>query len=86
MGEMFKIAEWNFQPPAMEVLKDGRVRVTRNVVKTSRDDPGDVWRGEYAVMSESAYAAYVGAMEVEKRREAEIVDEYTMELIEEGVL
>ena len=35
---------------------------------------------------EDAYAAYAGAREAEARREADVIDDYTLALIEEGVL
>ena len=81
----FKLAEWNKRPPAVQPVKGGMVRVSRKVEQVERDGVA-VWRGEYAVMSEAAYAAYVGAMEVAERREAEIIDDYTMSLIEGGVI
>lgn len=81
----FKIAEWNSKPPEVQRLRHGGVRVTRNVEAVERDDE-TVWRGECAIMSDAAYAAYVGAREVEQRRESEVIDDYTLALIEEGVL
>ena len=81
----FKLVEWNAKPPAIQPIKGGKVRVTRKVESFERDGV-TMWRGECAVMSEAAYAAYVGAMEVAERREAEIIDDYTMSLIEGGVI
>lgn len=81
----FKVAEWNERPPAVQPVKGGMVRVSRKVEPVERDGV-TVWRGEYAVMSEAAYAAYLGAQEAAERREAEIIDDYTMSLIEGGVI
>lgn len=81
----FKVAEWNAKPPAVKPIKGGMVRVSRKVESFERDG-ATVWRGEYAVMSEAAYAAYMGAQEAAERREAEIIDDYTMSLIEGGVI
>ena len=82
---MFKRTEWNASPAAVTRLKDGRYIVTRKVEAIERDGV-TVWTGESAIMSETQYAAYVGAMEVAERREAEIIDDYTMSLIEGGVI
>ncbi len=92
MNGVFRRGEWNRKPPAAEKLKDGLLRVTRNVTETTVQGEGEgaapvtLWTGEVAIMTEAAYAAYVGAMEVEQRREAEVIDDYTLALIEEGVL
>ena len=90
MNVLFKYAEWNNRPRAVEKLGNGCVRVARNVEQSERaDDNGNIvayWHGEVATMSEAAYAAYEGAMEAEKKREAEIVDETILALIEEGSL
>lgn len=81
----FKLAEWNMKPPRVEALKGKMVRVTRKVEAVERDGV-TVWRGEAAIMSETQYAAYVGAQEAAARREAEVIDDYTLQLIEEGVI
>lgn len=81
----FKIAEWNSKPPEVQRLRHGGVRVTRNVEAVERDGE-TVWRGECAIMSDAAYAAYLGAQEAEAKREAAVIDDYTMSLIEGGVI
>ena len=81
----FKTAEWNERPPAVQPVKGGMVRVARKVESFEREG-ATLYKGECAIMSEAAYAAYVGAMEVTERREAEIIDDYTMSLIEGGVI
>lgn len=82
---MFKRAESATRPRDVEPLKYGNVRVNRNVEETERDG-ATVYVYESAVMSEAAYAAYVGAKEAEAKREAAVIDDYTLALIEEGVL
>ena len=82
---IFKRAEWNEKPPAVMRTRRGEFRVTRGVVETERDG-ATIWAGETATMTEAAYAAYVGAQEAEARREAAVIDDYTLALIEEGVL
>lgn len=87
---MFNITIWNEAPRAAVKLPDGRWRVTRNVERV--EEPGEgggtvaYYKGEEALMSEAAYAAYIGACGVEVKRKDEIIDDYTMELIEGGVL
>ena len=86
----FQRAEWNEKPPEVEALKGGLVRVNRNLVEETRtSEDGStytMWVGETAVMTEPAYYAYEAASQVEAKREADVIDEYTMELIEGGVL
>ena len=81
----FQYCEWNQQPKSVEQIKGNRVIVTRNVTEVVRDGE-KVYIGESAIMSETAYAAYVGAKEVAAKREQEIVDETILNLIEEGSL
>ena len=82
---MFKRTEAADRPRDVEPLKYGRVRVNRNVTTETRDG-ATVYVYESAIMTEAAYAAYVGAQEAEAKREAAVIDDYTLALIEEGVL
>lgn len=82
---MFTRTESATRPRAVEPLKYGNVRVNRNVEEVGRDGT-TVFVYESAVMTEAAYAAYVGAKEAEAKREAAVIDDYTLALIEEGVL
>lgn len=82
---MFEYTEWGALPPNVRKIVGSRVIVSRNVRAEERDRR-TVYVGESAVMSESAYAAYVGAKEVETRRENDVIDEYTLDLIEKGIL
>ena len=82
---MFKRTESATRPRDVEPLKYGNVRVNRNVEATERDG-ATVYVYESAIMTYAAYAAYVGAQEAEARREAAVIDDYTLALIEEGVL
>lgn len=82
---MFKRTEWNERPAETVRLKDGRYIVTRKVEEVEREGT-TVFVGESAIMTETQYAVYVGAKEVAERREAEIIDDYTMSLIEGGVI
>lgn len=86
----FQRTEWNEKPPEVESLKGGQVRVSRNLVEETRTNEdgstSTMWVGETAVMTEAAYYAYAAASQVETKREADVIDEYTMELIEGGVI
>lgn len=87
---IFRLAEWTERPPEAAETKSG-VRVTRNVREETRTDAESgeahtVYVGEFAVMSEAAYAAYAGAREAEVKREADVIDDYTLSLIEGGVI
>lgn len=94
MSVQFVKAEWNEKPPAVEPLKGGLVRVNRNLVEETREaedgSTHSMWVGETLVMKEEAYFAYAGANEAEARRERvvaeEAIDEYTLALINEGVI
>jgi hypothetical protein len=82
---MFTRTESATRPREVEPLKYGNVRVNRKVEEVKRDGT-TVFVYESAVMTEAAYAAYVGAQEAEAKREAAVIDDYTLALIEEGVL
>lgn len=82
---LFKYTEYNERPPTVQRLKGGKVRVARNIQSFERE--GETFYScEMAIMSESAYTAYEGAREVALKREADIVDETILTLIEEGSL
>lgn len=81
---MFKYCEWNASPASVTKERDTYI-VTRNVTTQARDGI-TVYVGEIAFMSESAYAAYIGSQQVETKREDAIIDDYTQELIEEGLI
>ena len=82
---LFRKTEWAHHPA--EVGRDGagHYLVSRNVSAVERDD-GTVYIGELAIMTETQYAAYLGAQEVALKREQEIQDETVLALIEEGSL
>lgn len=82
---MFEHTEWDALPPNVRKIVGNRVIVARNV-HTEERDGHTVWVGESAIMSESAYAAYLGAQAVAAKREQEIQDETILNLINEGSL
>ena len=81
----FVKSEANSTPKAVEKLKYGNVRVNRNIAAEERDGQ-TVYTYETAIMTETQYAAYLGAQEVALKREQEIQDETVLALIEEGSL
>lgn len=85
MSSLFKRTEWNERPAAAKRLPSGGWYVTRNVTTEERDG-ATVWVGESAFMDAAEFAAYEGAKEAIARREAEVIDDYTMSLIEGGVI
>lgn len=77
-------------PELVEYTKDGKVYVRKNIVTEERQGYDEQSKTMYvydeALITTAEYAAYSAIEEVEVKREAEIVDEYTLALIEEGVL
>lgn len=82
---MFTTCEWNNEPNAVEKLKNGSYRVNRNITTITRDNI-TLYRGETAIMTAESYAAYLGSQQAEQKREDAIIDDYTQELIEEGLI
>lgn len=83
---LWQKTESNTKPELVTELKDGRVIVTRNITESETESGNKKYDYEYKVMSEVEYAVTEAVDARESKREAEIVDEYTMKLIEEGVL
>ena len=82
---MWRKAESNEQPLEVQELSGNRVLVRRNI--TSRDtEDGVVWQCEERIMSSVEYGTREAVYDIQLRRESEIIDDYTMALIEEGVL
>ena len=65
----------------VEKIKDGRIYVRKNIVEETREDK-TMFVYEECLMTETEYVLY----SFEAKREAEIIDEYTLSLIEGGVL
>lgn len=86
----YRQAESRVQPADTEQISGGRYLVRKNIRKESRTDATgaafDLWVYEEAVANEAEFAAYLAIQGAEMRREADIVDEYTLKLIEEGTI
>ena len=83
---MWRTAESNEQPALEVELSNGRVLVRRNVTTKQTAEGNTVYQYEERIMSAVEYGTREAVNDMEIKREAEIVDEYTLELIEEGVL
>ena len=86
----FRKSESDFRPQTTEAISDGRFFVRRNIVQKERTDADGktvvFYAYEEAVMSPAEYAAFVAVSECESKRESAIIDEYTLTLIEQGVI
>lgn len=83
---MWRTAESNTKPEAAIALSDGRVLVRRNITEKQTEEGNTVYQYEERIMSAVEYGTHEAVQDMELKREAEIIDDYTMELIEEGVL
>lgn len=86
----FRKSESKIKPEEVQELSAGRYLVRKNIKEAERIDINGeittVWTYDEAIASAVEYAAYAAASAIESRRESEIVDEYTLQLINEGVL
>lgn len=83
---LFVKSESRQAPQAVEKISGGRYLVRRNIETATREDGSAYYTYDEAVATEAEYAAYAAVESAELKRENEIVDEYTLQLIEEGVL
>ena len=83
---LWKLAEANEIPMELQTLPDGRIIVRRNITSRTTEEGNTVYNYEERVMQQLEYAVVEAVEAKESKREAEIVDEYTLKLIEEGVL
>ncbi len=83
---MWRAAESNTKPEAAIALSDGRVLVRRNITEKQTEEGNTIYQYEERIMSAVEYGTREAVQDMELKREAEIIDDYTMELIEEGVL
>lgn len=83
---MWRAAESNTKPEAAIALSDGRVLVRRNITEKQTEEGNTAYQYEERIMSAVEYGTREAVQDMELKREAEIIDDYTLELIEEGVL
>lgn len=83
---MWRTAESNTKPEAAVALSDSRVLVRRNITEKQTEEGNTIYQYEERIMSAVEYGTREAVQDMELKREAEIIDDYTLELIEEGVL
>ena len=83
---MWRAAESNTKPEAAIALSDGRVLVRRNITEKRTEEGNTIYQYEERIMSTVEYGTREAVNDMELKREAEIIDDYTLELIEKGVL
>lgn len=85
-----KHSESRLKPLNTEKISGNRYIVRENIEQESRTDNNGaafvLWTYDETVMSEAEFAAYQAVKLFEAAREIDIIDDYTMQLIEEGVL
>ena len=74
------------EPLEVEKVTGGRYIIRRNIVKSTQTDGNPQYNYEERIVTEEEYGLMDTINSVIIRRETEIVDEYTMKLIKEGVL
>lgn len=82
----FVRSESDRMPISPEETKDGRVYIRKNISEIKREDGSSYFVYDEALVSNVEYAANTAVEEMEMKREADIKDEYTLALINEGVL
>lgn len=83
---MWRTAESNTKPEAAIALSDGRVLVRRNITEKQTEEGNTAYQYEERIMSAVEYGTREAVNDMELKRETEIIDDYTLELIAEGVL
>lgn len=79
-------AEANEYPVEIQKLNNNRIIVRKNIKEETTNEGNIKYVYDERIMNEMEYAVTEAVNEIELKRENEIVDEYTMILIEEGVL
>ena len=79
-------SESDRRPLETEQLKDGRYYVRRNITERTREVEKDTIKIFYQYEEAICNVAEMTLYFAELKRESEIVDEYTLSLIEQGVL
>lgn len=83
---MWRTAESNTEPAITEELSNGRVLVRRNITSKKTTEGNTVYQYEERIMSNIEYGTREAVNDMLIKRESEIIDDYTLMLIEEGVL
>lgn len=79
-------AESNEYPVEIQKLNNNRIIVRENIKQETTNEGNIKYVYDERIMNEMEYAVIEVVNGIELKRENEIIDEYTMILIEEGVL
>lgn len=83
-------SESNIRPVEVEAISGSRFFIRKNIEeKTKTDDEGNTttyYTYNEAIASEAEFAAFSAAEVIKIRHENEIIDTYTLQLIEQGAL
>lgn len=86
----YRKSESNIRPKEAEAISNGRYFVRKNITKkTKTNDEGKeivFYQYDEAIASEPEFAAIMAAQTIKIMHEDDIIDAYTMQLIEEGVI
>lgn len=83
---MFTHAQSSQKPLAIESTGDNRYIVRCNICETTNDKGEKIYEYEEDVISKDVLDVMQHIENIEIKRESAIIDEYTMQLIEEGSL
>lgn len=87
---LFNQSESNVRPQEVEAITGGRYLIREHIEEKTRTNEDGTTNTYFvyfeAVASEAEFAAYATAQAIKIRHEEEIIDDYTMQLIDEGVL
>ena len=83
---MFTKAQSKEKPLAVENVGDGRYVVRQNITESNDEQGGVFYTYDENIVTKDVLDVMQCVEGVEIKREAAIIDEYTMQLIEEGSL
>ena len=83
---MFTKAQSKEKPLAVENVGNGRYVVRQNITKSNDEQGGVFYTYDENIVTKDVLDVMQCVEGVEIKREAAIIDEYTMQLIEEGSL
>ena len=81
----FKLAESRVYPKEIEETRNGMFYIRKNIREEIREDlPMYIY--DEALVSANEYIIYIATQEIDEKKQEEIIDNYTLQLIEEGIL
>lgn len=83
---LWKKSESNTKPETELQLSNDRIMVRKNITEELSADGNTRYCYEERIMTSMEYSILVAMDAKESKRESEIIDEYTLKLIEEGVI